>query len=104
MVQQAQKRRQKIRGKKIIFKGSILIFILLGCSQSVDMETALMTIANTGTSVTLEQITDFQWDKVYVIGPYDTFDHSHIRHIPHGNRQCGEVDGYRSFDFLRNEQ
>ena len=63
-----------------------------------------MTIANTGTSVTLEQITDFQWDKVYVIGPYDAFDHSHIRLIPHGNRQCGEVDGYRSFDFLRNEQ
>ena len=27
MVQQAQKRRQKIRGKKIILKGSILIFL-----------------------------------------------------------------------------
>ena len=66
----------------------ILFFaFLLSCSQSIDMETTLMTIANTGTSVTLEQITDFQWDKVYVIGPYDTFDHSHIRHIPHGVRK-----------------
>ena len=48
------------------------------------METALTTAANTGTAVTLEQITDFEWDKVYVIGPYDQFDYSHISHVPAG--------------------
>ena len=75
----------------IILKNSILFFLLLGCSQSsANMETALTTAANTGTAVTLEQITDFEWDKVYVIGPYDQFDYSHISHVPAGVRKVIE--------------
>ena len=59
----------------IILKNSILFFLLLGYSQSsANMETALTTVVENGTAVTLEQITDFEWDKVYVIGPYDQFD------------------------------
>ena len=76
-----------MRGMNIILKNSILFFLLLGCSQSsANMETALTTVVENGTAVTLEQITDFEWDKVYVIGPYDQFDYSHISHVPAGVR------------------
>ena len=72
-----------MRGMNIILKNSILFFLLLGCSpSSANMETALTTVVENGTAVTLEQITDFEWDKVYVIGPYDQFDYSHISHVP----------------------
>ena len=50
-----------MRGMNIILKNSILFFLLLGCSQSsANMETALTTVVENGTAVTLEQITDFE--------------------------------------------
>lgn len=68
-----------------------LFSLLAGCSQSsAIMETALTTVVENGTAVTLEQITDFEWDKVYVIGPYDQFDYSHISHVPAGVRKVIE--------------
>lgn len=68
-----------------------LFSLLAGCSQSsANMETALTTVVENGTAVTLEQITDFEWDKVYVIGPYDQFDYSHISHVPAGARKVIE--------------
>ena len=80
-----------MRGMNIILKNSILFFLLLGYSQSsANMETALTTVVENGTAVTLEQITDFEWDKVYVIGPYDQFDYSHISHVPAGVRKVIE--------------
>ena len=61
----------------------ILTTYLTGCSKSDEhMADALARVANSKDEVSLGDITSYKWDTVYVIGPYQTFDHSEINGIP----------------------
>ena len=61
----------------------ILITFLTGCCKSDEhVADALARVANSKDEVFLEEITSYKWDKVYVIGPYQTFDLSEINGIP----------------------
>ena len=61
----------------------ILTTYLTGCSKSDEhVADALARVANSKDEVSLGDITSYKWDTVYVIGPYQTFDHSEINGIP----------------------
>ena len=61
----------------------ILTTYLTGCSKNDEhLADALARVANSKDEVSLGDITSYKWDTVYVIGPYQTFDHSEINGIP----------------------
>ena len=61
----------------------ILITFLTGCCKSDEhVADALAEVANSKDEVSLGDITSYKWDTVYIIGPYQTFDHSEINEIP----------------------
>lgn len=56
---------------------------LTGCCKSDEhVADALARVANSKEEVSLGDITTYKWDTVYVIGPYQTFDHNEINGIP----------------------
>ena len=61
----------------------ILTTFLTGCCKSDEhVSDALAEVANSKDEVSLGDITSYKWDTVYVIGPYQPFDHSEINGIP----------------------
>ena len=61
----------------------ILITFLTGCCKSDEhVADALAEVANSKDEVSLGDITSYKWDTVYVIGPYQTFEHNEINGIP----------------------
>lgn len=56
---------------------------LTGCSKSDEhVSDALDKVAESRQEISLGDITTYKWDTVYIIGPYQTFDHSEINGIP----------------------
>ena len=61
----------------------ILITFITGCSKSDEhVSDALDKVAESRQEISLGDITTYKWDTVYIIGPYQTFDHSEINGIP----------------------
>lgn len=61
----------------------ILITFITGCSKSDEhVSDALDKVAESRQEISLGDITTYKWDAVYIIGPYQTFDHSEINGIP----------------------
>lgn len=61
----------------------ILITFITGCSKSDEhVSDALGKVAESRQEISLGDITTYEWDTVYIIGPYQTFDHSEINGIP----------------------
>ena len=61
----------------------ILITFITGCSKSDEhVSDALGKVAESRQEISLGDITTYKWDTVYIIGPYQTFDHSEINGIP----------------------
>ena len=61
----------------------ILITFITGCSKSDEhVSDALDKVAESRQEISLGDITTYEWDTVYIIGPYQTFDHSEINGIP----------------------
>ena len=61
----------------------ILITFITGCSKSDEhVSYALDKVAESRQEISLGDITTYKWDTVYIIGPYQTFDHSEINGIP----------------------
>lgn len=61
----------------------ILTTYLTGCSKSDEhVADALARVTNSKDEVSLGDITSYKWDTVYVIGPYQTFEHNEINGIP----------------------
>lgn len=61
----------------------ILTTYLTGCSKSDEhVADALARVSNSKDEVSLGDITSYKWDTVYVIGPYQTFEHNEINGIP----------------------
>ena len=53
------------------------------CSKSDEhVSDALDKVAESRQEISLGDITTYKWDTVYIIGPYQTFDHSEINGIP----------------------
>lgn len=62
---------------------TILITFITGCSKSDEhVSDALDKVAESRQEISLGDITTYKWDTVYIIGPYQTFDHSEINGIP----------------------
>ena len=61
----------------------ILITFITGCIKSDEhVSDALDKVAESRQEISLGDITTYKWDTVYIIGPYQTFDHSEINGIP----------------------
>ena len=61
----------------------ILITFITGCSKSDEhVSDALDKVAESRQEISLGDITTYKLDTVYIIGPYQTFDHSEINGIP----------------------
>ena len=61
----------------------ILITFITGCSKSDEhVSDALDKVAESRQEISLGDITTYKWDTIYIIGPYQTFDHSEINGIP----------------------
>ena len=61
----------------------ILITFITECSKSDEhVSDALDKVAESRQEISLGDITTYKWDTVYIIGPYQTFDHSEINGIP----------------------
>ena len=61
----------------------ILITFITGCSKSDEhVSDALDKVAESRQEISLGDITTYKWDTVYVIGPYQTFEHNEINGIP----------------------
>ena len=55
----------------------ILITFITGCSKSDEhVSDALDKVAESRQEISLGDITTYKWDTVYIIGQYQTFDHS----------------------------
>ena len=59
-----------------------LIWLLLGCSNSNDFSDALTKAVKTGpgTIIAFGDLTSFEWDSVYVYGPYQPLEEIDKRH------------------------
>ena len=54
-----------------------------GCSRyDKHVEEALAEIAKSKDTTSISELTSYEWDKLYVIGPYQSFDCSVIKGIP----------------------
>lgn len=61
----------------------ILITFITGCSKRDEhVSDALDKVAESRQEISLGDITTYKWDIVYIIGPYQTFDHSEINGMP----------------------
>ena len=61
----------------------ILITFITGCSKRDEhVSEALDKVAESRQEISLGDITTYKWDTVYIIGPYQTFDHSEINGMP----------------------
>ena len=61
----------------------ILITFITGCIKSDEhVSDTLDKVAESRQEISLGDITTYKWDTVYIIGPYQTFDHSEINGIP----------------------
>ena len=59
------------------------ITILQGCSRyDGHVPEVLAEIADSKDITSLSEITSYEWDKVYVVGPYESFDCSVIKGVP----------------------
>ena len=55
----------------------------VGCSRyDKHVEEALAEIAKSKDTTSISELTSYEWDKLYVIGPYQSFDCSVIKGIP----------------------
>ena len=62
---------------------SMFTTILASCSRyDGHVPEALAEIADSKDITSLSEITSYEWDKVYVVGPYESFDCSVIKGVP----------------------
>lgn len=68
----------------LLYSFSFFVAIgLFGCSRyDKHVAEALAEIARSNDSISLSELTSYEWDKVYVIGPYESFDYSAIKGVP----------------------
>lgn len=66
-----------------LFLTFIVAIGLVGCNRyDKHVEEALAEIAQSKDTSALSELTSYEWDKLYVIGPYQSFDCSVIKGVP----------------------
>ena len=61
----------------------IAISSVVTSCESIGVDAGAMArVANSKDEVSLGNITSYKWDTVYIIGPYQTFNHSEINGVP----------------------
>ena len=67
----------------LCFYTFIATIALSGCSRyDKHVEEALSEIVQSKDTTALSELTSYEWDKLYVIGPYQSFDCSVIKGVP----------------------
>lgn len=67
----------------LYFLTFIVAIGLVGCSRyDKHVEEALAEIAKSKDTTSRSELTSYEWDKLYVIGPYQSFDCSVIKGVP----------------------
>lgn len=62
--------------------------ISFGCCRSnQNVKKTLSKVAQSGEVTVLSEVTPFQWDCVYVIGPYQAFDTQNVQGLPNRVRK-----------------
>ena len=67
---------------RIICLFLITAFLPGCCKSNKTTEELLEQVAASGREVRFGEVATFTWDTVYVVGPYQSFDHSHIKKLP----------------------